>query len=332
MTDWHLHQGHQRKQQYMHLGLTGEASLESKFLNNHKLKELRMLGASQSLRVLQPWTQRNLLPYPPTVTTVPLLQVCVFQPEKFVPLVIFTCMVRNWSAKGHDSGTCFFSPVTGQLYLWGRGFCNNRDISIPCAAALGVEICQVSLGWSHGLAISGASLSLSGLCECLHSSMFQVFMKNKVHYWTVRCIRGVVMVSCCVCFYQQLGVSSNFIQGLILVFIESSKGQAGLCMGQQSVWTTRGNNARVQTNKTWNTNTAKQQDTEHGLSIPHWSWEYAGSFYILPGYSRCRVQNLWTVEPGGIFRTIPVSSKSCEVGDAGSCGGSWIRALSCCLW
>ncbi len=145
----------------MHLGLTGEASLESKFLNNHKLKELRMLRASQNLKVLQPWTQRNLLPYLPMVTTVLLLQVCVFQPEKFVLLVVFTCMVRNWGAKGHDSGTCFLSPVTGQLYLWGRGFCNNRDMSIPCASAFGVEICQVSLGWGHGLAISGASLSRS---------------------------------------------------------------------------------------------------------------------------------------------------------------------------
>jgi hypothetical protein len=91
----------------------------------------------------------------------------------------FTCMVRNCGAKGHDSGTCFLSPVTGQLYLWGRGFCNNRDMSIPCAAALGVEICQVSLGWRHGLAISG--VSLSRLCECLHSSMFLIFMNNKVH-------------------------------------------------------------------------------------------------------------------------------------------------------
>ncbi|CAM6042599.1 unnamed protein product [Sphagnum compactum] len=62
------------------------------------------------------------------------------------------------SANGDHSATL---TVTGQLYLWGRGFCNNRDISVPCAAALGVKICQVSLGWSHGLAISGASLSLS---------------------------------------------------------------------------------------------------------------------------------------------------------------------------
>ncbi len=54
VTDGRLHQGNQRKQQYTHLGLTGEASLELKFLNNHKLKELRMLGASQSLRILQP--------------------------------------------------------------------------------------------------------------------------------------------------------------------------------------------------------------------------------------------------------------------------------------
>ncbi|CAK9870549.1 unnamed protein product [Sphagnum jensenii] len=55
------------------------------------------------------------------------------------------------SANGDHSAAL---TVTGQLYLWGRGFCNNRDMSIPCAAALGVEICQVSLGWSHGLAIS----------------------------------------------------------------------------------------------------------------------------------------------------------------------------------
>ncbi|CAM6010965.1 unnamed protein product [Sphagnum balticum] len=55
------------------------------------------------------------------------------------------------SANGDHSAAL---TVTRQLYLWGRGFCNNRDVSIPCAAALGVEICQVSLGWSHGLAIS----------------------------------------------------------------------------------------------------------------------------------------------------------------------------------
>jgi len=55
------------------------------------------------------------------------------------------------SANGDHSAAL---TVTGQLYLWGRGFCNNRDMSIPCASAFGVEICQVSLGWSHGLAIS----------------------------------------------------------------------------------------------------------------------------------------------------------------------------------
>ncbi|CAM6009460.1 unnamed protein product [Sphagnum balticum] len=76
--------------------------------------------------------------------------------------------------------------VTGQLYLWGRGFC-NRDMSIPCAAALVVEICQVSLGWSHGLAISSASLSLSRLYKCLHSSMFLEVSMSCLDTASARC-------------------------------------------------------------------------------------------------------------------------------------------------
>ncbi|CAK9214357.1 unnamed protein product [Sphagnum troendelagicum] len=97
--------------------------------------------------------------------------VCISKPQSITTLNSKKLVAI--SANGDHSAAL---TVTGQLYLWGRGFCNNRDMSIPCAAALGVEICQVSLGWSHGLAISGASLSLSlisaNVCIALSQEVF----------------------------------------------------------------------------------------------------------------------------------------------------------------
>lgn len=49
----------------------------------------------------------------------------------------------------------------GEMFLWGRGYNDAPDFSQPRLAHIGLKLCQVSLGWRHGLALAGnASLSI----------------------------------------------------------------------------------------------------------------------------------------------------------------------------
>ena len=47
------------------------------------------------------------------------------------------------------------------MFLWGRGYNDAPDFSQPRLAHTGLKLCQVSLGWRHGLALAGnASLPI----------------------------------------------------------------------------------------------------------------------------------------------------------------------------
>ncbi|KAG0590970.1 hypothetical protein KC19_1G139700 [Ceratodon purpureus] len=42
----------------------------------------------------------------------------------------------------------------GKLFLWGRGYNDSPDSPKPRLADMGLKLCQVSLGWRHGLALT----------------------------------------------------------------------------------------------------------------------------------------------------------------------------------
>lgn len=43
----------------------------------------------------------------------------------------------------------------GDMFLWGRGYNDAPDSHQPHRARMGLKLCQVSVGWRHGLALTG---------------------------------------------------------------------------------------------------------------------------------------------------------------------------------
>jgi hypothetical protein len=52
------------------------------------------------------------------------------------------------------------------MFFWGRGYNDAPDSSEPRLAHIGLKLCQVSLGWRHGLALAGNASSTRCLRTC----------------------------------------------------------------------------------------------------------------------------------------------------------------------
>lgn len=59
--------------------------------------------------------------------------------------------VTSVSANGDHSAAL---TGRGEMFLWGRGYNDASDFSEPRLAHTGLKLCQVSLGWRHGLALA----------------------------------------------------------------------------------------------------------------------------------------------------------------------------------
>ncbi|XP_057827014.2 ultraviolet-B receptor UVR8 isoform X2 [Cryptomeria japonica] len=59
--------------------------------------------------------------------------------------VVFIC------ANGDHSSAL---TENGHLYVWGKGFDGNSDISVPMLATTTLRFCQVALGWNHGMVLT----------------------------------------------------------------------------------------------------------------------------------------------------------------------------------
>lgn len=68
---------------------------------------------------------------------------------------------------------------SGGLFLWGRGYNNGPDLSRPHLVSGSQRFDQVSLGWRHGLALTGVFTTIF-LNVCVMLGYVTVILKQLV--------------------------------------------------------------------------------------------------------------------------------------------------------